>query len=110
MPASSRKNRIAIKLVSPNNTEHKTRFYNCARVLKKTLEREMKFVSTVGEEAPRPVGDVAALSEIDDVIWVRNVVTEDIVACKSLIQLTTEKTKLRNQVLITVNPEPRLFF
>lgn len=99
-------NRIAIKLMSPNSAEMKDRFYDCARRLKLTLEREMKFVSTVGEGIPRSVGQVASLTEIDDVIWVRLVSNEDVMPCKSLIKLAAEQAKLGNQVLVYVNPSP----
>ncbi len=101
-------NRIAIKLLSPDNAEMKDRFYDCARRLKLTLEREMKFVSTVGEDSPRQVGQVASLTEIDDVIWVRLVSNEDIMPCKSLIKLATEQSKLNSEVLVYVNPSPML--
>jgi len=84
----------------------KDRFYDCARRLKLTLEREMKFVSTVGEDAPRQVGQVAGLTEIDDVIWVRLVSNDDVMPCKSLIKLATEQSKLGDQVLVYVNPSP----
>lgn len=99
-------NRIAIKLMSPDNTEMKDRFYDCARRLKLTLEREMKFVSTVGEDAPRSVGQVASLTEIDDVIWVRLVSNDDVMPCKSLIKLAAEQSRLGDQVLVYVNPSP----
>jgi len=99
-------NRIAIKLVSPDNTEMKDRFYDCARRLKLTLEREMKFVSTVGEDAPRQVGQVASLTEIDDVIWVRLVSNDDVMPCKSLIKLAAEQSRLSNEILVYVNPGP----
>lgn len=99
-------NRIAIKLLSPDNTEMKDRFYDCARRLKLTLEREMKFVSTVGEDGPRRVGQVANLTEIDDVIWVRWVSNDDVLPCKSLIKLAAEQSKLGSEVLVYVNPSP----
>ena len=99
-------NRIAIKLMAPDVVENKDRFYDCARRLKLTLEREMKFVSTVGEDAPRKVGQVASLAEIDDVIWVRSVSNDDVLPCKSLIKLAAEQSKLGDQVLVFVNPSP----
>lgn len=99
-------NRIAIKLVSPESVEMKDRFYDCARRLKKTLETEMKCVSTMGEDIPRYVGKVANLTEIDDVIWVRRVSNEDVMPCKSLIQLAADQSDLSNQVLVYVNPTP----
>jgi len=88
----------------------KNRFYDCARRLKSTLEREMKFVSTVGEDSPRSVGQVANLTEIDDVIWVRNVSNDDVMPCKALIKLATEQSRLGDGVLVFVNPSPRLNF
>lgn len=99
-------NRIAIKLMSPENMESKNRFYDCARRLKLTLEREMKCVSTVGEAEPRKVGQVASLTEIDDVIWVRFVDNDDVMPCKSLIKLAAEQSKLGDEVLVFVNPSP----
>lgn len=101
-------NRIAIKLLSPGNVEMKDRFYDCARRLKMTLEREMKFVSTVGEDAPRRVGQVASLTEIDDVIWVRLVSNEDVMPCKALIKLATEQSDIGDKVLVFVNPGPMM--
>lgn len=99
-------NRIAIKLMSPDIVENRDRFYDCARRLKLTLEREMKFVSTVGEDAPRKVGLVTSLTEIDDVIWVRSISTDDVIPCKSLIKLAAEQSKLGDKVLVFVNPSP----
>lgn len=99
-------NRIAIKLTSPDIVENRDRFYDCARRLKLTLEREMKFVSTVGEDAPRKVGTVANLTEIDDVIWVRSVSNDDVMPCKSLIKLAAEQSKLGDQIIVFVNPSP----
>jgi len=92
-------NRIAIKLMEPESDENKSRFYDCARRLKLTLEREMKFVSTVGEDAPRKVGQVASLTEIDDVM-----------PCKALIKLAAEQAKVGDKILVMVNPSPRLNF
>ena len=94
--------------MSPDSVEMKNRFYDCARRLKLTLEREIKFVSTVGEDAPRQVGKVASLAEIDDVIWVRLVSNEDVLPCKSLIQLAAEQSKLNDNVLVYVNPGPMM--
>lgn len=96
--------------MSPDVTANKDRFYECARRLKATLEREMKFVSTVGEDAPRKVGQVASLTEIDDVIWVRFVSNDDVMPCKALIKLAAEQSKISDQVLVFVNPSPRLSF
>ncbi len=104
--SKAQNNRIAIKLMSPDSVEMKNRFYDCARRLKLTIEREMKFVSTVGEDSPRQVGQVAGLAEIDDVIWVRSVSNEDVLPCKSLIQLAAEQSKLNDDVLVYVNPGP----
>ncbi len=101
-------NRIAIKLLSPNRVEMKDRFYDCARRLKLTLEREIKFVSTVGEDTPRQVGQVASLTEIDDVIWVRYVSNEDIMPCKALIKLAAEQSDLDTEILVYVNPGPMM--
>jgi len=70
----------------------------------------MKFVSTVGEDAPRKVGQVASLTEIDDVIWVRFVSNDDVMPCKALIKLAAEQSKISDQVLVFVNPSPRLSF
>lgn len=86
----------------------KDRFYDCARRLKLTLEREIKFLSTAGDGLPRQVGQVASISDIDDVIWVRNVSNEDILPCKSLIKLATEQSRLGNAVLVYVNPGPMM--
>jgi len=99
-------NRIAIRLMRPDNVEMKGRFYDCARRLKLTLEREIKFLSTVGDELPRQVGQVASINDIDDVIWVRDVSNEDVLPCKSLIQLAAEQSKLGDAVLVYVNPGP----
>jgi len=105
---SLKNNRIAIKLVSPDNVEMRDRFFDCARRLKLTLEREMKFVSTVGDASPHQVGQVASLTEIDDVIWVRLVSNEDVMPCKALIKLAAEQSKLDEQVLVFVNPGPMM--
>lgn len=105
---SLKNNRIAIKLMSPDDVEMKNRFYSCARRLKLTLEREIKFVSTVGDDSPHQVGQVASLTEIDDVIWVRLVSNEDIMPCKALIKLAAEQSELDDQVLVFVNPGPML--
>ncbi len=86
----------------------KDRFYDCARRLKLTLEREIKFLSTAGDDLPRQVGLVASISEIDDVIWVRQVSNEDVLPCKSLINLAAEQSKLENAVLVYVNPGPMM--
>ena len=94
--------------MSPDDAEMKNRFYACARRLKLTLEREIKFVSTVGEDSPHQVGQVASLAEIDDVIWVRLVSNVDIMPCKALIKLATEQSKLGDQVLVFVNPGPMM--
>jgi len=94
--------------MSPDSAEMKDRFYDCAKRLKLTLEREMKFVSTVGKDSPRQVGQVANLAEIDDVIWVRFVSNEDVLPCKSLIQLAAEQSKLDDNVLVYVNPGPMM--
>jgi len=75
-------NRIAIRLITPENVEMKNRFYDCARRLKLSLERDIKFLSTAGNELPRQVGRVASISDIDDVIWVRHVSNEDVLPCK----------------------------
>lgn len=101
-------NRIAIRLMSPDDVEMRDRFYDCARRLKLTLEREMTFISTVGEDPPRQVGQVASLTEIDDVIWVRLVSNEDVLPCKSLIQLAAEQSELGDAVLVYVNPGPMM--
>ena len=86
----------------------KDRFYDCARRLKLTLEREIKFLSTAGDDLPRQVGQVASISDIDDVIWVRNVSNEDVLPCKSLINLAAEQSMLDNAVLVYVNPGPMM--
>jgi len=86
----------------------KDRFYDCARRLKLSLEREIKFLSTAGNELPRQVGRVASISDIDDVIWVRHVSNEDVLPCKSLISLATEQAMLDNAVLVYVNPGPMM--
>lgn len=108
MDETLKNNRIAVKLMLPDNVDMKDRFYDCARRLKSTLEREMKFVSTVGEDAPRQVGQVASLTEIDDVIWVRFVSDDDVMPCKALIKLAAEQSKLGENVLVYVNPKPML--
>ena len=94
--------------MTPEASEHKRRFYQCAKRLKSTLERDMKFVSTVGEDSPRRVGQVASLNEIDDVIWVRFVSNDDVMPCKALIRLAAEQSQLSEDVLVVVNPAPRL--
>jgi len=94
--------------MTPDNVEMKDRFYDCARRLKLTLEREIKFVSTAGDDSPRRVGQVASLAEIDDVIWVRLVSNEDVLPCKSLIKLAAEQSKLHDSVLVYVNPGPMM--
>lgn len=101
-------NRIAIRLTSPESIEMRDRFNDCARRLKRTIEREMKFVSTVGEASPRQVGEVANLADVDDVIWVRAVSNEDVLPCKSLIQLAAEQSNLDDNVLVYVNPGPMM--
>ena len=103
-------NRIAIRLTSPESIEMRDRFNDCARRLKRTIEREMKFVSTVGEASPRQVGEVANLADVDDVIWVRAVSNEDVLPCKSLIQLAAEQSKLDDNVLVYVNPGPMMSY
>lgn len=106
----TQRNRIAIRLTTPDSVEMRDRFNDCARRLKRTIEREMRFVSTVGEESPRQVGQVASLAEIDDVIWVRAISNEDVLPCKSLIQLAAEQSKLHDNVLVYVNPGPMMSY
>lgn len=105
---SLKNNRIAIRLMTPENIELKDRFYDCARRLKSTIEREMKFISTTGDDLPRYVGQVASISDVDDVIWVRQVSNEDVLPCKSLIKLAAEQSKLDNALLVYVNPGPMI--
>ena len=106
--SSLKNNRIAIRLVVRDDVEMKDRFFDCARRLKLTLEREIKFLSTAGDDLPRQVGQVASISDIDDVIWVRGVSNEDVLPCKSLIRLAAEQSKLDNAILVYVNPGPMM--
>jgi len=101
-------NRIAIRLMTPDNDVNKDRFYDCARRLKSTLESEVKFLSTAGDSLPRQVGQVASISDTDDVIWVRQVSNEDVLPCKSLIRLAAEQSRLGNALLVYVNPGPMM--
>jgi len=94
--------------MKPHDVEMKDRFYDCARRLKLTLEREIKFLSTVGDDLPRQVGQVASIADIDDVIWVRHVSNEDVLPCKSLIKLAADQSKLGDAVLVYVNPGPMM--
>jgi len=94
--------------MSPDSVEMRDRFYECARRLKLTLEREFKLVSTSGDGGPERVGQVAPLAEIDDVIWVRLVSNENVLPCKSLITLAAERSKLGDSILIYVNPGPMM--